>query len=413
MRHAAKRWGDASVLAGWFLLAGIMAGCSGNEPMAPAPGADAGNNVQAGGTTAVPPVTGHVFRIVPDGGGGLYIGGQFTQVGTVDRRHLAHILSDGQVDGAWAPEPDGPITAMLLNDQGLYVGGSFFTIAGQPRAHLAALDRTSGAATAWDPSAFGTSGPVIHVLLGVGSTMYVGGLFDLLNADLVPGQGVRGASRPNLGAVDTVTGRVTPWNPMVRGEVFTLAPADTTLYIGGSFDFIGGLPAGQPVSRANLAAVDLSSGLATTWNPTVRGQGGDVVYRLTVSGQQVLVGGIFAEVAGQPRTDLAVLDRDSGLSLALALNPDGAVYDIFETGDRLYVAGDFTHIGGQSRERVAAVEKSTGQLTGWNPGADALVRTLIVLDNIVYMGGDFSTVAGRPRTGLAAVDATSGTVLGN
>src|SRR3954469_24765119 len=43
---------------------------------------------------------GTVYASIPDGAGGFYVGGSFTQVGTAARTNLAHIQPDGQVDPA-------------------------------------------------------------------------------------------------------------------------------------------------------------------------------------------------------------------------------------------------------------------------------------------------------------------------
>jgi hypothetical protein len=53
---------------------------------------------------------------------------------------------------------------------GLYVGGDFSEIGGKPRANIAALDETAGEATDWIP---GADGPV-HALL-LSAARYLGG----------------------------------------------------------------------------------------------------------------------------------------------------------------------------------------------------------------------------------------------
>ncbi len=42
-----------------------------------------------------------VLAIAPDGNGGWYIGGQFSRVGGVERRNLAHVLPDYSLDLQW------------------------------------------------------------------------------------------------------------------------------------------------------------------------------------------------------------------------------------------------------------------------------------------------------------------------
>ncbi|HTR45503.1 MAG TPA: hypothetical protein VMH06_07310, partial [Thermodesulfovibrionales bacterium] len=104
-----------------------------------------------------PPVGGQagqtVSAVAPDGSGGWYIGGMFTQAGGVARNNLAHILPDGTVDPGWAPNvPNGDaVSALVVNGGTVYVGGHFTTIGGQARNNLAAVDAVTGAVTSWDP----------------------------------------------------------------------------------------------------------------------------------------------------------------------------------------------------------------------------------------------------------------------
>ena len=55
-----------------------------------------------GEPTSIPKVEGIVRAVAPDGAGGWYVGGQFTQVGGTPRSNLAHIAADGSVL-AWNP----------------------------------------------------------------------------------------------------------------------------------------------------------------------------------------------------------------------------------------------------------------------------------------------------------------------
>jgi hypothetical protein len=59
-----------------------------------------------------PKVNGPVLASVPDGVGGWYIGGQFTQVGELVRTNIAHILAGGDVDAQWNPYANGAVNAL-------------------------------------------------------------------------------------------------------------------------------------------------------------------------------------------------------------------------------------------------------------------------------------------------------------
>lgn len=70
-----------------------------------------------------PVVNDEVAAVAADGAGGWYIGGWFDRVGEVARAHLAHILANGTVDPAWAPEPDSAVNALAVANGVVYAGG--------------------------------------------------------------------------------------------------------------------------------------------------------------------------------------------------------------------------------------------------------------------------------------------------
>src|SRR5690349_8964607 len=96
-------------------------------------------------TTVVTPATtarieGIVYASVPDGAGGWYIGGAFTKVGAVSRANVAHIHSDGTIDNAWNPTPDGAVRALAQAGGLVYLGGDFQNVGASLRLRAAAVD---------------------------------------------------------------------------------------------------------------------------------------------------------------------------------------------------------------------------------------------------------------------------------
>ena len=394
------------------LWIGLLAGCSGSDsPAFSSISSDGGGSGESGGGTAVfPHVNDVVFSLVSDGAGGVYLGGRFSVVGEVPRQALAHVLANGTVDPSWKPLPDGPVTALLLHDQMLYVGGNFFGLNGEERWRLAAVDRTTGILMPWNPKL--GSANLVNALGWSNGVVYVGGVFELVNAVVIPGIGLRGEGRRNLAAVDATTGAATPWNPNVfDGEVMALAIAGSLVYAGGSFDQVG--LAGQDTIRLNLAAFDAGSGVATPWNPSVRGINGDIVQALLVADDLMYVGGRFTEVGGQARDNLAALDRVAGLATGFTIPTNDTVFTLFDDGRRLYVGGLFTTIAGQPRGRLAAIDKTTGVLASWNPNANGLVRSIVVSGGKVFVGGEFTTIGGQPRTMFAVIDPETGQLVGD
>jgi hypothetical protein len=267
----------------------------------------------------------------------------------------------------------------------------------------------TGGLTPWNPKL--GAAQLVNALASSGSVVYVGGVFDLVNA-VVSGAGLSGEARRNLAAVDAMTGLATPWNPNVfEGEVKALAVAGSVVYAGGSFEQVGLV--GQAAVRFDLAAFDAASAVVTPWHPAVRGVNGDVVAALQLSDGLVYVGGRFDEVGGQPRENLAAVDQAADLTTNWNLAANDTVFTFFDEGRRLYLGGLFTAIGGQARGRLAAVDKTTGVLTPWNPDANGPVRTIVVSGDKVFVGGEFTTINGRPQNHLAVLDAETGQLVGD
>lgn len=341
--------------------------------------------------SAWPTVNGTVFAMVSDGAGGWYIGGSFTRVGTLTRNYLAHIRADKTVDPDFAPEPDSSVFALKRYGSLLYIGGDFGTIGGQARNFLAAWNTNSGAVTAWDPTA--DSDVITLALAADGSTIYAGGSFF----------NIGGAARNNLAAINTATGLATAWNPAsawTYNSVQAIVVAGSTIYVGGSFTTIGGQ------ARNRLAAIDATTGNATSWNPAPNT---GTVFTLALAGSTLYVGGGFTSIAGQTRNRAAAFDITTGNLLSWDPNVGGAnVRAILPQGSTVYLSGGFTLVGGATRLRLAAVDATAGALGTWNPGASAAVLTLDSDGANLVIGGNQQSVGGAVRNHIAAIDTRSG-----
>jgi hypothetical protein len=95
----------------------------------------------------------------------------------------------------------------------VWVGGYFGTIGGQPRPYLAAVDAITGVPTAWQSSADG----VVSALVSSGDTLFAGGAFQsmqgLPHSGVVRITGAAGSDgRPTARATPTTSvGRVVVW----------------------------------------------------------------------------------------------------------------------------------------------------------------------------------------------------------
>jgi LPXTG-site transpeptidase (sortase) family protein len=333
----------------------------------------------------MPTANNFILAIAPDGTGGAYIGGAFTQLTpagggpAVNRNYIAHIKSDGTIDAAWNPSANLWVYALAVSGNTVYVGGIFTAIGGQWRNNIAALDATTGSATVWNPNANDT----VRALAVSGSTVYAGGGFN----------NIGGQGRNHIAALDATTGLATAWNPNADDRVRALAVSGSTVYAGGDFNNIGGQ------GRNHIAALDADTGFATAWwNPDANGS----VYALAVSGITVYAGGNFNLIGGLVRNGIAALGV---VGTATAWwNPDanGNVEALAVSGSTVYAGGGFTSIGGQARNRIAALATTTGNATTWNPNMNDTVLALAVSGDTLYAGGFFTTIGGVSRPYFAA-----------
>lgn len=402
-----------------------------------------------------PTVDDSVYAVVADGTGGWYVGGDFQKIGSpaVSQPYLAHVYADGSVDPDFITDLDGPVRALTLADGVLYVAGSF---TGYDTA-VVALDATYGSAI----GSFGLSSGTVSSLAVRpsgqqldGAVVYVGGTFnagssdrhlmsftcdinfnlcsetqgwvepvldadvrslvlDAANGDLYVGGSFTSTNNdPNLGylaRLDAANG--TPdiaWTPSPDTSVHALDLDTGIVYAGGDFTTVNTAASMSPVTRARLAAFDVTdpNGLPTPWDPSADGS----VHAIDASGSSVFIGGAFQTAGGSPRPHIASLSVNTGAAEALTLEADGDVYALnVDSSGSVALGGAFTSVGSVSRARAAAVD-GNGALTNWDPGAQGSVLAIAVVGSNVLLGGSFTWV-GAPNAGnpyLALVDGATG-----
>jgi hypothetical protein len=338
-----------------------------------------------------------VVRCVAAGGGATYLGGDFRSVWSWQRRICLAAMDavTGEVT-AWDPNPDNVVGPIRVSGNTVYAAGGFERIGGQPRTALAALDAQTGEATPWNPGVIGGLAIPVWDMVVSGGVVYVAGLFS----------GLGGQPRYCIGAVDSVTGQATPWNPEVDDLVETMAMQGDTLYIGGWFSRANGQP------RSYLAAVD-TSGALHEWNPGPN----SIVEALTVAEGRVFIGGGFSSVGGQPRRGLAAIDCATGNVTDWVADADPAVRCLTAANHVLYAGGWFTEVGGEPRSGLAAIDTETGAVLAWDPKptfvsgvtrVPGIISSLHVSGDALYVGGGFEYLGLEERSGLAAMSLARG-----
>jgi hypothetical protein len=378
----------------------------------------------------LPLVDGEIFDVEPDGAGGLYIGGRFNVVAGVTRPNLARILADGTVDPVFAPATApgiGPVMSIARGTARLFLMGqetrpyavdpttgaripyfpdtNFYPakllVAGTRLlavyAERAIAFDQSTAATIWDTTV-GLARPEFGAVIA-GSRLVIGSTFHVNSGGPI-------TTFKALTAIDVATGALDTSFPTIAisgdSSIHALAVAGTTVYAGGSFTSFGGAP------RANLAAVDLTTGALTSWAPSTDGP----VNTLAGLAGGVLAGGRFATASGLDRVNLALIDFAGAVTGWQSAASAFAVHTLeVAAADRVVVGGQFGVAGGAARRNLAAFDLSADALAAWAPTAAAPVFVMAASGDRVFA----STVQGTAFTSFVyhnvALGAEDGMVL--
>jgi hypothetical protein len=341
----------------------------------------------------------------------VYVAGSFTSLGGRARNGVAALDATtglatawdmGDPMSTWRGRPpydarfagDGYVHVLGQSASMIFVGGDFSYIGGERRRNLAAIG-PDGRLSDWSPS----PDWAVRALAVAGDVVYAGGSFRHVDSE----------RRDYIAALDGSTGELLPWDPSADDDVYALAVSNSLVYAGGRFTRIGGS------TREHLAAIG-GDGQATSWDPGATGgatpaeQG---VRAIVATPSRIYIGGAFSAVGGQRHDNLAAIDATSGLATSWDTGADDVVRTLALSGSRLYVGGDFARLGGKARSRIGAVDAASGLPTPWDPraaGPGADVRSLTILDRTLYAGGRFTAMGGYPRKHVAAIDADRGAV---
>jgi hypothetical protein len=319
------------------------------------------------GTISALAITGHT----------LYIGGRFATLGTSPRDNLAAVNAQTGAALAWAPVTSGPVRSLAVSGSSVFVGGSFASVGGQAASNLAVLDPATGVLSPWGS---GTNGIVYALAIAPdGQSVFAGGQFTQAG----------GQPRVDLAELDA-TGAATPWSANTDGIVYDLAVSGSTLYAGGEFHTIGGQP------RAALAAIDATTATVAAFAPNPN----QPIGHIAITGNDIVVsapnlGLGFSSIGGQTRHNLAALDATTGLATSWRPEPDGNINDIVVAGNLMYLCGaGLEMIDGQNRDVVAAVTLPDFTLTSLTtnaslggPSAFAVIGNVIYGSGLMFNGG--------------------------
>ena len=323
----------------------------------------------------------------------LFVGGQYHTIGGVLRRgFIALDATSGQLD-EWSENntinvAGGPIRAMGLRNDTLYIGGSFTSVNGESRNNFAMYDMVNNELIDVNLDAVNGFSSSVHAIAVRNDTVFIGGTFQFLG----------GEPRTRLAAINA-QGDLLPWSPDIpSGIVAALEIANDTLYVGGSIPSIDG------DDRGNLASFDLTNGEWTDWAPSI----GSTIRSIEATDDALYIGGQFMQVEGEPHLYFAKFDimtRElEDWSFNITGDVSGSVRDVAHSpaDETVFIGGFFENVEGSTRDRFASFDESNATLkSDWIPQFNDPIYFLDYENDTLFVGGSFSRIDGAARSGLA------------
>jgi len=211
----------------------------------------------------------NALQLLPDGD--IIAGGAFTEIGGVSTSGIA--LWNGAIWSSLDSGIDGVVLALTINDVGeIYAAGIFETIGGTNVRNIAVWDGTQWSALTDDnTSVEGTNNEIRSLAFDVEGILYVGGNFDEAGGSL--------ANR--IATWDGVN-----WGTLGEGTsgfVQAIVSNDSDIYVGGNFAIAGGVTVNR-IARWNKTT--------TSWYTLGNGVNNNV-NALLHDGTYLFAGGVF------------------------------------------------------------------------------------------------------------------------
>ena len=190
----------------------------------------------------------------------------------------------------------------------------------------------------------------------------------------------------------------------VDGEIYCLAALpDGRILVGGEFAELGGEP------RTNLAMLGPDGALDRTFTVAVgEYRYSSEVHSLAVQPNGgVLVGGSFNRFGGRSCSNLGRLNADGTPDATFSVPADARVSCMAVQSDGMtLVGGWFTSLGGQAHNYIGRLTSGGKVDAAFKAGAGSTVNCLAVqTDGKILVGGMFTSLCGQPRPHLGRLNA--------
>ncbi|MFT5820327.1 MAG: hypothetical protein ACI8ZM_001566 [Crocinitomix sp.] len=246
------------------------------------------------------------------------------------------------------------------------------------------------------PSVNGT----VNTLCLYGNTLYIGGEFT----------DIEGIPRKNFAAINALTGEIKEWAPKANNAVYHIDIGKGVVYAAGKFTTING------IARNTLGAIDASTGETTIWNPIVTcpifdGEQIGNVNSVSLYRDTLYIAGYFTAINGVPKNNLAGIKVSDGTLSNWSPETTIPTYHIRIYKSKAYVSGGmYLTESDDIIHSFAKIDLETSNINNWEPLNTNCNPTAPITghnDNL-FISGPFSEAGGMVRNGVAKVNNSSG-----
>ncbi|MEO6036487.1 MAG: hypothetical protein ABIQ35_14640, partial [Verrucomicrobiota bacterium] len=264
----------------------------------------------------------------------IYVGGSFTNVNTTN--FAQGLVAVDPIVGDLTPfnflgtnvSQNTSIRSLIISSNTLYVGGDFTIVGSQPRRFVATVDPATAVPNAGFNARLGGGFSGINAMVLAGTNLYLAGDFTTVNSLAIP----------RLAAVSRTDGTNVNWTPNPNQPPNALAASPETLYVGGLFSQIGG------VALKNFAAFSLADNLLLGVDAALPPFAGGVT-AIGASPVTLYVGGSFDSIGGEFRLNLACLASFNASAYEWDPAPDQPPTVITLTEETAFIGGPFRFLG--------------------------------------------------------------------
>ncbi len=350
-----------------------------------------------------------VYSIALQSDGAMVVGGDFTTADGIPRNRIARLNSDGTLDVKFSSSSDvegasDSVRSVVVQTDGrILIGGLFTNINNFTYHYIGRLNYDGSLDNTFVPGS-GADNPVYAIAETFDTNgnrkIVIGGSFVTVN--LSPYAAI--AQLNGDGTVDT-TFNTTGAN----GTVYAVQVYSTNDVLNGGKILIGGdFTSVNGVTRNYIARLNADGSLDTTFNPGAGPNGSVRAIAIQVDGN-VVIGGLFTTVAGNPLNYIARLAPDG--SVDPVFNPgvgaNGAVACIaIQEDQKIVLGGEFTQASGVTRNRLTRLNPDGTVDPGINfgMGANNFVAALVIQPNDeMVIGGGFTQYNGQNAPYIARI----------